>query len=281
MDSQQAQQKISPNLINKNVPLKECRSDFVSFQTSAKSLYGCRTNLHIGGAEKTPQTHGEMPPVASAPCPGCNSSTTSLPRICCSRSSKEPASVNPNPGQHRSQTGRRNKGRQKATGWAENDAWACTSLQEAKQLLLTHCSSSHARSNSHCARAGVVFGGEQSPRNVSEGARLHPAAFPPPRRGLGAEKPVPHPLCSSAVQKAAGSCREPACLACRRERRAKAPSRAMVHGQEQQNTAGRSRRAGGFVALLLLPLFFPPSAKPGFDLAPKLSASVSLCKVAA
>lgn len=35
MDSQPARQKISPNLINKNVPLKKFRSDFVSFQISA------------------------------------------------------------------------------------------------------------------------------------------------------------------------------------------------------------------------------------------------------
>lgn len=74
------------------------------------------------------------------------------------------------------------------------------------------------------ARAGHELGwsggGKQTCRRVPRDGGLCPAVLHLPPSACccaGRREPSPHPLCSRAVQKAAGSCREPACLACRRE----------------------------------------------------------------
>lgn len=110
------------------------------------------------------------------------------------------------------------------------------SMQERKQLLLTCCSSTRANGNSGRALAAQELGsfwGENGPTATcprEQGSVLLLSTSPPSACCCARRrKPSPHPLCSRAVQKAAGSCRETACLACRRERGAKAVS---CHGAQ-------------------------------------------------
>lgn len=143
---------------------------------------------------------------------------------CCCRSSKELVSANPSPGPYHRQThwGAEIKAGRNPRGGQQRDAWGCTSLQgeRARGKAAAVNMLQQLGSGARCAQAGIVLG-ENGPAGTcprEEGSVLllptsPPSAYCCARR----RKPSPHPLCSRAVQKAAGSCRETACLACRRE----------------------------------------------------------------
>lgn len=107
------------------------------------------------------------------------------------------------------------------------------------------------------------FGVKTDRQEVSSKAGLCPAVFYLPPSACccaGRRELPPHPLCSRAVQKAAGSCREPACLACRRERRAKPCLVPRSSRPGAANCCWKELGAWGICSSSLLPLLFPLSS---------------------
>lgn len=116
-----------------------------------------------------------------------------------------------------------------------HDPWGRTALQGRRaggpaaviNALQQHADTRRLGSGARCTPAGMLLGemgpGGMHPRE--EGWLLLLPISPPPARCRAEDKiRLPTPFCSRAVQKAAGSCREPAYLACRRESRAEALS---------------------------------------------------------